>query len=70
MKYSIEQLADLRCRLYEQEHQREVAARRAREAAELQQNKGDVTGDKPKAGTPVAANTNTGKTATFQIRKL
>jgi len=70
MKYSIEQLADLRCRMYEQDQQRELADRRAREAAQLQQNKGDVTGEKPKTTAPANTNANKpGKTQTFELRR-
>ncbi len=62
MKRTIEQLADLRCRIHEQQHQRELSDQAAREKA-LQQNKADIT-----ATTPLAA-PQPAKTFSFTIKR-
>lgn len=63
MSKSIEEIVDIRCKLYEAQHMQEVRERQARERVE---NKTDVT-QKP-AQTP-PANTNTSKPVTFSIKK-
>jgi len=51
MNRSIEQMVDLRCRMYEYQQQKEAAERRARAAA-LAQNKADITAPQPKTAEP------------------